>query len=140
MIKVIAKKRTEVDQSSVRHIEVISRFLWPWRETLLLVLVGFLTVIDFISTYVALDLSGNKNLYEGGLLANWALRTGGFAGLLLFDIAATITLLLVVLTIRLLYSKFGYKDFGRTAFVLILAPHVVITVAAIFNNVVLTFL
>ena len=54
--------------------------------------------------------------------------------------AATITLLLIAIIIRTLHSNFGFKGFGRTAFVVVLVPYVVVTMAAIFNNVVLTFL
>ena len=138
--KGILKKSHELDQSSEQYVEAVSRSLWPWRESLLLAVVGLLAALDYVSTYAALELSGNNYLYEGGLLASWALRTGGFTGLFLADIAAVSTLLLAALTIRFLHSKFGFNGFGRTAFVAMLVPYVVITMAAILNNVVLTFL
>ena len=140
LIKDIAKKRLKVDRSMERYVEAFSRSLWPWKESWLLALVGLVAVLDYLSTFTALELSGNKYLYEGGLVANWALRTAGFTGLFLFDTVIISTLLLTALTIRFLHFKFGFKGFGRTAFVVMLAPYVVATMAAIFNNVVLTFL
>ncbi len=140
LIKDIAKKRLEVDRSMERYVEAVSRSLWPWKESWLLVLVGLLAVLDYISTFTALELSGNKYLYEGGILAGRALQMGGFAGLFLFNIFIISTLLLTALTIRFLHFKFVFKGFGRTAFVVMLAPYVVATMAAILNNVVLTFL
>ena len=140
MTKDVIKKSLEVDRSREQHIEAVSRSLWPWRESWLLALVGLLAVLDYLSTFAALELSGNKYLYEGGPLANWALQTAGFTGLFLFDIAIISILLLTALTIRFLYFKFGFKGFGRTAFVVMLVPYVMATMAAIFNNVVLTFL
>ena len=65
---------------------------------------------------------------------------GGFSRLFWVDVGVAITLLLLAIIIRVLHSKFGFKGFGRTAFVVVLVPYVVVTMAAIFNNVVLTFL
>ena len=140
MTKDIIKKSLEVDRSTERYVEAVSRSLWPWGESRLLALVGLLVMLDYLSTFTALELSGNKYLYEGGLLANWALQTAGFAGLFLFNIFIISALLLTALTIRFLHFKFGFEGFGRAAFVVMLAPYVVVTMAAIFNNVLLTFL
>jgi len=140
LIKNIAKKRLKVDRSMERYVEAVSRSLWPWGESRLLALVGLLVMLDYLSTFAALELSGNKYLYEGGPLANWALQTAGFAGLFLFNIFIISALLLTALTIRFLHFKFGFEGFGRAAFVVMLAPYVVVTMAAIFNNVLLTFL
>lgn len=140
MTKDIIKKSLEVDRSTERYVEAVSRSLWPWGESRLLALVGLLVMLDYLSTFAALELSGNKYLYEGGPLANWALQTAGFAGLFLFNIFIISALLLTALTIRFLHFKFGFEGFGRAAFVVMLAPYVVVTMAAIFNNVLLTFL
>ena len=140
MTKDIIKKSLKVDRSTERYVEAVSRSLWPWRESRLLALVGLLVMLDYLSTFAALELSGNKYLYEGGPLANWALQTAGFAGLFLFNIFIISALLLTALTIRFLHFKFGFEGFGRAAFVVMLAPYVVVTMAAIFNNVLLTFL
>jgi len=88
-------------------------------------------VLDYVGTYAVLELSGKTYVYEGGPLARWALRMGGFTGLFLVDMAAASTLLLATATIRFLHSKFGFKGFGRTAFVVLLVPYAVATVAAV---------
>lgn len=140
LAKSMVRKSLERDRSSERYVEAVSRSLWPWRESWLLVLVLLLAVLDYVSTYAALELSGKMDVYEGGLLANWALRMGGFTRLFWVDMAAVSVLLLAALAFRFLHSKFGFKGFGRTAFVVVLVPYIVITMAAIFNNIVLTFL
>ena len=140
IFKNIIRKSIERDRANDRHVEALSRLLWPWRESRLLLLVIFLFVLDYISTYAVLELSGNRHVYEGGLLASWALRTGGFIRLFWVDIAAASLLLLTAITIRFVCSKFGFSGFGRSAFVVVLVPYVVIAMAVIFNNIVLTFL
>jgi len=140
LAKGIVKRSLERDRSSERYVEALSRSLWPWRESWLLALVCLLAVLDYVSTYAVLELSGNEYVYEGGPLASWALQIGGFTWLFLVDMAAAIALLLVAITIRSLHSKFGFQGFGRTAFVFVLTPYVVITMAAVYNNIVLTFL
>jgi len=139
-LKDVAKKNRERERSIEPHVEAVSRSLWPWRESRLLALVGLLAVLDYASTYAALELSGNTRVYEGGPLASWALRTGGFPALLMVNIAAASILLLAAITVRSLHLKFGFKGYGRTAFVVILVPYVVATMAAVFNNVALTFI
>ena len=139
-IKDLVRKSIERDRAREQYVESASRSLWPWRESRLLGLVCCVAALDYASTYAVLELSGKTHVYEGGLLASWALRKGGFMGLLLVDIAAASVLLLTAITLRFLHSKFGFDGYGRTAFVLILVPYVVVTMAAIFNNVALTFL
>jgi len=136
----MVRKSLARDRSSERYVEAVSRSLWPWPESLLLALVGLLAMLDYVSTYAVLELSGRLDVYESGPLASWALRTGGFTGLFLVDMAAASALLLVAVTIRLLHSRFGFNSFGRAAFVVVLVPYVVVTMAAVFNNIVLTFL
>lgn len=140
LAKAMVRKSIERDRSSERYVEALSRSLWPWRESRLLALVSFLVVLDYVSTYAVLELSGKADVYEGGLLASWALQRGGFTGLFLVDMAAASALLLVAIIIRSLHSRFGFKGFGRAAFVVVLVPYIVIAMAAVFNNIVLTFL
>ena len=140
LVKGTVRKSLERDRSNEQYMETASRSLWPWGESRLLVLVGFLAVLDYVSTYAVLELSGRSDVYEGGPLASWALQTGGFARLFWIDLAATSTLLLAAITIRFLHSRFGFKGFGRIAFVVMLVPYVVVTMAVVFNNIVLTFL
>ena len=140
LAKNMVRKSIERDRAKERYVEAASRSLWPWRESWLLAMVGLVAVLDYVSTYAVLELSGRADIYEAGPLASWALQMGGFSRLFWVDVGAAITLLLLAITVRVLYSKFGFKGFGRTAFVVVLVPYVVVTMAAIFNNVVLTFL
>ena len=140
LAKNLIRKSIERDRGKDGYVEALSRLLWPWRESRLLVLVIFLFVLDYVSTYAALELGGNRYVYEGGLLAGWALRTGGFIRLFWVDMAAASFLLLTAITSRFVCSRFGFSGFGRTAFVIVLVPYVVIAMAAVFNNIVLTFL
>jgi hypothetical protein len=117
----------------------LSRILWPWKESRLLILAYFLAMLDYTSTYAVLELSGNKYVQEGGQFASWALQKGGFAGLFLFDVVALTILLIIAVGIRFLYSKINFNGFGRAGFVIVLVPYVVITIAVVFNNVFLTF-
>jgi len=109
LVKDMAKKSLERDRASERYIEVVSRFLWPWRESWLLLLVGLLAILDYISTYTLLKLSGEMAIYEGGALASRALQIDGFRGLFLMNITAVSALSLAVVTTRFLYTKFGFE-------------------------------
>jgi hypothetical protein len=140
LVKSAVRKSIERDRSTESYVEAASKSLWPWRESWLLGLVSLLAVLDYASTYAFLELSGSKHVYESGPLARWALQMGGFARLFWVDVAAVSALLVAAVTIRFLHFKFGFKGFGRAAFVFILVPYAVITMAVIFNNVVLTFL
>jgi len=138
--KGITRKGIKRDRGRERYVETVSRYLWPWRESRLITLVGLLAVLDYASTYAFLELSGNNNVYERGLIASWALRMDGFKGLLLVDILVITALIISAIGIRHVYIKFGFKGFGRAAFVLLLTPYVIVTMAVVYNNVVLTFL
>lgn len=62
-------------------------------------LVVFLAMLDYVSTsYAFLELSGNKYFSEGGSLANWALKQGGFSRLFWIDVAAASALVLLAVT------------------------------------------
>ncbi|MEE8353072.1 MAG: hypothetical protein V3S10_01325 [Dehalococcoidales bacterium] len=133
------EKSVARDRGADPHVGAISRFIWPWRETRLLFLVGCMVALDFTSTFVAIELSGNEFVGEGGRLANWALETGGFAALFLFDVAAVVTMFAVAFVARRLYLRSGYAGFARTAFVVALLPYAISTAGAVFNNVMLAF-
>ncbi len=128
------------DRGLERHAVVVSRWLWPWRESKLIILVGCLAVLDYISTYAFLTLSPNNNVYESGLIASWALQKDRFRGLLFADILAVITVFAVAISARFIYVKSGFAGFGRAAFVVMLTPYVIVIMVVIFNNIVLTFL
>ena len=70
LAKGMVRKSLERDRSSERYVEAVSRSLWPWRESWLLGLVSLVAVLDYVSTYAVLELSGNTHVYEGGLLAS----------------------------------------------------------------------
>lgn len=129
----------ERDRSIEPHVEAISRRLWPWEVTFLIPIVSLVAAMDHLSTYIALNLAAS-HAYESGLLARWALRQGGFNGLLLMDAAAVGLLVLVAAATRLFYLRFGFKGFGRTAFVLVLVPYVTAAGVAVVNNVVMILL
>ena len=69
----MVRKSLERSWTSERYVEALSRSLWPWRESWLLAFVSFLAVLDYVSTYAVLELSGKTCVYEGGPLASWAL-------------------------------------------------------------------
>jgi hypothetical protein len=135
----LLSKSREIDRGLGRYVERLSRFLWPWRERWLLLVVGSLAILDFTSTYILLELSRRNDVYESGLLAIWALDRGGFPFLFLIDIVAAVVLALAAMTARYLYIKRGYKGYGRAAFVFLLAPYIIIAPIAIVNNISLLF-
>ena len=134
------RRSIERERMLEQYFEAASLRLWPWRDSLLVALVGLLATLDYISTYAFLELSGNKSLYEGGTLASWALHKGGFTLLLFVDIAAVSALILLAVSLRFFQFRSGFRGYGRICFVVLLLPYVVITLAIIFNNVVLVFL
>ena len=140
LVKRRMQERLEYDRSIEQYVDTASRLLWPWREQWLLLLVGILVVLDYVSTYAVLGMSGKGYVYESGALAGWALRMGGFGGLLAADMAAVTVLLLGAVATRFFCFKLGFKGFGRATFVVLLVPYVVVAVAAVVNNTVLTFL
>lgn len=133
------RKGAEKEKTFDSRLEAVSRRLWPWDDNKLLFLVITLVVLDFCSTFAFLELSGNMNLYESGPIARWALEVGGFSRLFLIDLVAACVLMLAAFGARAVYLKKGFRGYGRTAFVLILVPYIVVTIAAIYNNVALTF-
>ncbi|MDD4877279.1 MAG: hypothetical protein PHQ86_09205 [Dehalococcoidales bacterium] len=138
--KRMIRRGMERDRSNERYVKAISKHLWPWQESKLIGLVSLLVILDYLSTYAFLKLSGKTNVFESSPLASWALQTGGFFKLFWVDIVSIFILLLVAITLRYLINKLGFNIFARTAFVIVLIPYVVITIAAIFNNIVLTFI
>jgi hypothetical protein len=132
-------KARRIDAGFGPCFEKISRFIWPWQEAWLLAVVGSLSFFDFLSTLTLLKLSGKSGVIESGRLAGWALDTGGFGFLLLVDFAAASLLSLAAIGARYLYTKFGFKGYGRASFVFLLLPFIAITGFAIINNILLLF-
>lgn len=134
------RKSIARDKALEHRFESASRKLWPWRESKLTWLVSVLVLLDFISTYTFLKLSGNSLIYEGGLLASWSLRFGGLLFLLLVDILAVGSLVGLAIASRHIFTRRGFYGYGRTSFVFTLLPYAVVTFAVVFNNIVLTFI
>jgi len=132
------RKAIERDRRAESRVEAISRVLWRWPEQRLVALVGLLALLDYATTTMALELSGKIHVYEGGLLAGWALRVGGLGWLFLVDIGVVAALALLAVAVRRLYSRFGYAGFGRAAFVAVLVPYAVVAASAAVNNLIVT--
>jgi hypothetical protein len=130
----------EIDRDLGRKAEKASRWIWRWRENWLLAVVGSLATADFLSTYTILKLSGKTNVYESGVIANWALEGGGWGFLFLIDFSAAAALSLLACIFRYLYSKKGYVGYGRAAFVFILMPYILFATFAVINNLVMLIL
>jgi hypothetical protein len=139
LVKERVKKAVERDRRAERHVEAVSRRLWPWGERRLIALVGIMALLDYATTCAALEWSGN-GYSEGGLLAGWALRVGGFGWLFLVDMSAVVALSLAAVTARYLCFKLSFRGYGRAAFVILLVPYAVVAFAAVVNNLVLTLL
>lgn len=133
-----AERNKRRDRGAERYVEAASRRLWPWRETWLLVVVALLAGLDFLSTLAFLHFTGKGYAYEQGVLAQWALREGGLPVLFLVDLGVVLLVALIALGVRSLYRRYGFKGFGRAAFVVVLLPYAIMAVAAVINNVVLT--
>ena len=138
-VKARVRKAVERDRRAEGRVEAISRLLWPWREKWLIALVSLLALMDFTTTSVALTLTG-KGYIEGGLIAGWALRVGGLGWLFVVDIGAVGGLSLAALIARFTCAKFGFKGYGRAAFVVLLVPYAVVASAAAVNKLVLILL
>ena len=134
------RKAVERDRRAERYMEATARFLWRWQESRLLAFVAFVALLDYATTYTILALSEKSYLNEAGSLARWALDKGGFAGLFLADLAAVFAISLAAITLRFILFRFGFKGFGRAAFVFLLLPYAVVAMVAIINNLVLTYL
>ncbi len=138
-MRAAAERNKARDRGFDKYAGKLSRFLWPPRENWLLVVVFGLCALDFLTTYAALELGRNKNLYEAGPLAGWALDTGGFGFLFLVDLTAACVIALIAFGARWVYLRSGLMGYGRAAFVVALAAYVVRTAVVVVNNVVVGF-
>ena len=119
-------------------IAAFSRRLWPWRERWLLALVAAVALLDCLTTYAALEMSGKEGIREIGVLGSWALK-GGFAGLLLADACALTALSLAAAAARILCRRRGLNHLGRAAFVVLMLPYAFAAAAATVWNLVAGF-
>jgi len=104
LIKYRVRRSVERERTLERPLEAFSRLLWPWHDSKLMLFVCLLAVLDYVSTYAALELSGSNQVYEAGLLARWALQTGGFPKLLLVDTASIGMLIFLAVCAQFLYT------------------------------------
>lgn len=134
------RKNIERDQSFENKVESIAQAVWPWRDRWLPILLVIVAALDFISTYLLLEFSDDKVIHEGGMLAGWALRLGGMRWLLLVDILAACVLISAAFAFRYLFSRLSFKGYSRAFYIVILLPYVLMTAAAVINNILLAFL
>ena len=134
------QRNLEIERGLEKYAVTFSRWLWPWREAKLIIFISCLAALDYASTYAFLKLSVNTDVYESGPLASWALQNGGFGVLFLIDVLAVTVISAVAIGIRYFLERVGFEGYGRTAFVLMLIPYLIVTMAAIFNNIVITFI
>ncbi|MGP8080639.1 MAG: hypothetical protein ACLPVI_09050 [Dehalococcoidales bacterium] len=133
------KKANEQDRKLEKPIEKFSRLIWPWSESRLIQFVSLLAVLDYSSTFAALKFNSSHQVSELGLMAKWALNTGGFTELLVIDAAVIAAFILIAVGVRALYTRFGFPGYGRAAFVFIFIPYAIIMLPIIFNNIISTF-
>jgi hypothetical protein len=134
------RKNTERERHLDRPLETISLILWPYSETRLVFYVILFAVLDFLSTFNALELSNDGHVYEVGVMAKWALQRGGFSRLFLVDFIAIFTLIYLANRARSIYNKLGLEGFGRAAFIFVLVPYFVFIFGVVVNNSLVVFL
>ena len=122
------------------RFEAFSRLLWPWSELKLVLFITTMAICDSISTFTALKLSANNHVTEVGLIASRALKAGGYPYLFLEQIIIIAALLLLAQGARLLYTRWGFPGFGRTAFIFLLIPYTTVISAFVINNIFVTFM
>ncbi len=123
-----------------RPIEALSRVLWPFPESRLILFVSLMATLDYASTFLALELSGNPGISEVGLIARGVLDKGGFPLLLLVDAIFVAALVSLAFGARYLYKKLGFAGFGRAAFVFVLVPYFAFTIVVVANNIILAII
>jgi hypothetical protein len=138
-VKYKVHKSVEKERSLERPVEAFSRVLWPYAESKLVLFVGLLAILDYLSTFAVLELSSNSGVSEAGLLAKWALHGGGFFGLLIMDLVCVSTIIGLAIGVRAFYKRLGFNGFGRAAFIFLLVPYFVLIMAVVANNTILSF-
>lgn len=121
------------------RFEKFSRLLWPWSESKLVLFITTMAILDSVSTFAALKLSAH-HVTEVGLIASRALKAGGYPYLFLEQIIIIAALLLLAQGARLLYTRWGFPGFGRTAFIFLLIPYTTVISAFVINNIFVTFM
>jgi hypothetical protein len=133
-IKDQAGNHSERERKLDLRLAAFSKKIWPWSESKFIQLIVILALLDFVSTCTFLTYCGDK-LGEGGLLAGWALCTGGIPALFLIDVAAVGCLIVFAVYIRSLYSRRGFKGLSRAGFVVLLTPYFIVALAVVYHNI-----
>ena len=133
--------RRDIERERVLEprFEAFSRLLWPWSESKLVLFITTMAILDSVSTFAALKLSAH-HVTEVGLIASRALKAGGYPYLFLEQIIIIAALLLLAQGARLLYTRWGFPGFGRTAFIFLLVPYTTVISAFVINNIFVTFM
>ncbi len=134
------KQGIERERHLESKVESFSMKLWPYPVYKLVVYISILALLDYSSTFSALELSGNHQISEVGVVDRWALERGGFRELFIVDIICIGTLISLAFGVRFFYEQLGFKGFGRAAMVLLLCPYLVVIMGVVLNNVLLTFI
>jgi hypothetical protein len=121
------------------RFEKFSRLLWPWSESKLVLFITTMAILDSVSTFAALKLSV-QHVTEVGLIASRVLKVGGYPYLFLEQLIIIAALLLLAQGARLLYTRWGFPGFGRTAFIFLLIPYTTVISAFVINNIFVTFM
>lgn len=138
-IKIRQSENTKESRNLEIRIGNLSENIWPWPESRLFLLVGVLGTLDYISTYCFLQINGDKTC-ETGLLASWALATGGFLLLFIIDLVSILFLITIAIIIKRVCQNSRFFGLSRTASILLLIPYATVTALAVCNNFVITFL
>jgi hypothetical protein len=133
--------RRDIERERVLEprFEAFSRLLWPWSVSKLVLFITTMAILDSVSTFAALKLSAH-HVTEVGLIASRALKAGGYPYLFLEQIIIIAALLLLAQGARLLYTRWGFPGFGRTAFIFLLVPYTTVISAFVINNIFVTFM
>jgi len=133
------RQSIERDKKLEKPIERVSRLIWPWPESRLILFVILLALLDYISTFIAIKFNLGHQVYEAGLIAKWALDTGGFVKLFFVDVAVIGTFILIARGVSSIYSRLGHQGYRRAAFIFVLLPYVVFMFGVVVNNTINTF-
>lgn len=139
VIKTALSKRQTLSVYLEQHAQRLSKTIWPWSESRLLILVAVIAAMDYISTLAFLQFSGDC-AFEAGLLASWALSVGGYLALLIVDVTAVGILILAATATQRICKTNGLSGPGHAVFVLLLTPYATIAAAAVCNNIVIALL
>jgi len=136
-LRAAAERNRKRDRDFDTNAGRLSRFLWRFPEHWLSIFAAGLAALDFSTTVWALDFGHSTHVGEAGPLASWALGVGSFPFLFVVDAFAVGAVGISAVLARYLFGRFGFKGYGRAAFVVVFIPYILRAVYAIVNNVIL---